>query len=325
MVGIVTLATVAALMAQEPSFRTTVPVVLVPVAVTDKVGRYVDGLEAADFEVLEDGHVMSIQMDASGTAANPLAVVIAIQANATGAAALKKVAKTGSMIEPLITGERGHAAVLAFGSEVTTMQDFTSDANELTQTFRKLHAKSGNAARMLDAVDEAVRLLAAREGTERRVVVVISESRDRGSKVKLEEVIKSAQVAGVTIFPVVFSAYMTPFTTKASDLPQSTGGVDLIAAIGELARLGKADSSRLLAEYSGGRRASFATLHGLENVVTDVGEELHAGYLLSYSNRGCVPGFHRLEVRVKSRPEAVIRARYGYWGTSESCGAAVPR
>lgn len=307
---------------QDATFHTTVPVVLVPATVTDRSGVTIDGLNVDDFALLEDGRPRIIQVDTSDSLAIPLSVVVLVQANNTAPAAVLKIRKIGSMMQPLITGARGHAAVAAFGSEVNVVQDFTSDPDQLTQAFRNVRTQSGTTAAMIDAVAEAVRMLAARPDNERRVVLVISENKDRGSKAKLQTVVQAVQREGVSVFPVVFSAYVTPFTTTGSDLPLPEGGMDLIGAIGELGRLGKADTAKILAEYSGARKTRFATLHGLEGIVTSLGEELHSQYLLSYSNQSCTPGFHRIEVRVKAHPDAVVRARYGYWTDERSCRAA---
>ncbi len=304
---------------QDPSFRTTVPVVLAPVTVTTRQGKYMDGLGVDDFVLVADGRERKIQLDTSDTVAIPLSVVILVQANNTAPAAILKIQKIGSMMQPLITGERGYAAVLAFGSELKLLQDFSNDAGKLTAAFRKLTPQSGDAARMIDGVAQAVRLFRQRPNNERRVLFVISESKDRGSKMKLEDAIEDVQMEGVTMFPIVFSAYVTPFTTRASDLPPPSGG-GLLTAIAELARLGKTDTTRVFAESSGGRRTYFATLHGLESFVTSLGEELHSQYLLSYVDDVCSPGFHRIEVKVKSHPEAMVRARYGYWTGEHSCG-----
>ena len=41
--------------AQEPVFRASTDLVLVPVSVTDQNGRFVHGLTSGDFEISEDG------------------------------------------------------------------------------------------------------------------------------------------------------------------------------------------------------------------------------------------------------------------------------
>ncbi len=307
------------LFAQDTTFRTTVPIVMVPATVTTKDGKFVDGLELADFVLLDDGRRQPIQLDTSDTVQFPLAVVVAVQANNTAPAAIKKIQKIGSMMEPLVTGERGQAAVIAFGEDMKLIQDFTSDPGKLTEAFRDIRPQWSKKARMLDAVKESVEMLEHRTANERRVIVVISESRDRGSKGRLNDVVKSVQKSGAGVFTVVYSSYVTPFTTKPEDLPQS-GGVDLLGAITEPARLAKANAAQVLADTSGGRKASFATLRGLEDVITRFGEEIHSQYILTYTVKACSPGFHNLEVRLPTHAEAIVRARHGYWTDPASCG-----
>ena len=41
--------------AQESTFRTTVPIVLAPTTVTDRHGKYINGLSPDDFTLLDDG------------------------------------------------------------------------------------------------------------------------------------------------------------------------------------------------------------------------------------------------------------------------------
>ena len=68
------------------------------------------------------------------------------------------------------------------------------------------------------------------------------------------------------------------------------------------------------AQETGGRHLSFETLKGLEETIARAGEDIHSQYLLSFvpaSSKG--GGFRRLEVTVPSRPDAVVRARPGYW------------
>jgi VWFA-related protein len=307
------------LFAQDTTFHTTVPVVMVPTTVTTKDGKYLDGLEHADFTLLDDGRPQRIQLETSDSIAYPLAVVFVVQANNTAPAAIKKIQKIGSMMQPLITGERGHAALLAFGGETKLVQDFTNDAGELIAGFRAIHPQWSKQARMLDAVAEGVRMLTGRPQDERRVLIVISESRDRGSKTKLLDVVQSVQQAGTAVFSVVFSAYVTPFTTRPADLPQS-GGLDLLGAITEPARLAKANTAQVLAESSGGRKLSFATLRGLESVITGLGEEIHSQYILTYTPSVCSPGYHRIIVNVVDRPGAVVRGRSVYWTSPDTCG-----
>lgn len=300
---------IAIALSQDLTFHATVPAVLVPVTVTDQKGRYVDGLSAEDFQLFDNGAVQQVRLDTTDTTTIPLAVVFAVQADDAAAAAILKICKIGSTIQPLITGDRGHAAVVVYGSKPRLVQDFTSDPEELSRAFQNIRNEGETPAAMLDAVAESATLLALRPPNERRIAILIGETRDRGSRTKLPEVVKMIERGSITVFAVTYSAYLTPFTTKASELPPPADS-DWLGAI---ARLGKTNAAAALADASGGRKLSFITLHSLERVVGRIGEELHSQYLLSYTAPRGHPGFHTITVKVPERPGAVIRNRPGYW------------
>lgn len=303
----------AAAAAQEPSFRATVPLVLVPVTVTDSKGRYVDGLQAADFQLLDNGTPREIRLDAAEAVPAPVALVIAVQTNDLSAAALLKIRKTGAMIQPLIAGERGHAAVVAYGDTVRMVQDFTADASTIEAAFAGLRPE-GSKARAIDAVERACAMLGQRPRGERRVLLLIGESKDRGSESRLDAALLDVQRLGITVFAAGYSAWITPFTTRAGELPPGgAGGTNLLAALSELARLGKTGASDALARESGGRVFSFKTLHGLEELLARVGEEVHSQYLLSAAAMTEPEGFHTIQVIVRTRTALVVHARQGYW------------
>ena len=321
---LLTLALAAALapFSQEPPatppFRASVPVVLVPVTVTGRNGKFVDGLQAADFSLTADGKPRSFEMDLAEAVVAPLAVVVAIQTNDLSQTANLKVRKVGSLVQPLITGNRGRAAVIGYGETTVVLSDFTHDPDAISLAFQQSAAsQGGNAARQLDAILIAARMLAARPAGERKVLIILGESKDRGSKARLADVLRALQNDAVTVFAATWSPYKTAFTTRGTEMPPPNSGTDLLAGIGELGRLGKGDSAKALAESTGGEKLTFATLSGLEKALTHLGEELHSQYLLSFAaqepGQTIEAGLHSLEVKVKNRKGLTIRARSGFW------------
>ena len=298
--------------AQEPTIRTRVALVVAPTSVTDRSGKFINGLEASDFTVLDNGKPRPIRMDTSDVALTPISLVVAIQANKPAAAALAKLRKTGSIIDHLITGDRGEVAVVRFSSEVEVQQDFTRDSTLVVKAFRSLKT-SGEDARSIDAAAHAVEMLAARPDNRRRIVLLISESRDRGSSAELPQVLQAAQRANVTIYPLTFSVHATPWTAKPSDAPPAEGGLNILGVIRELARLGKTNTAEEMARFTGGRRLSFLTLRALESELSRIGEELHSQYLISFTPAQDDNEYHLLDIKVRGRPDLVIHTRPGYW------------
>ncbi|HYZ83619.1 MAG TPA: VWA domain-containing protein [Bryobacteraceae bacterium] len=323
--------------AQDPQFDVDSRLVMVPVTVTDSKGRPVDGLEPSDFRIYDNGVLQQVAVDTTGTGVAPIALVVAVQSSGISVPVLEKVQKIGVMIQPLITGERGCAALLTFDQEVQWRQECTSDADLLQGAFFKLQPGDYKTARMLDAVVESVKKLRTRPNV-RRVLLLISESRDRGSETELQTAAMSAQAAGVTVYSFPYSAYTTAFTTKSSkskdpeknDLPRpnrteplSPKGrvpmpppeqrVDILGGLGELMRLGKVKDIEVLASSTGGTSFSFTRQKALEAAIEKLGGELHSQYVLSFAPSDPTPGYHRIEVKIEGSSKHNVRARPGYW------------
>ena len=204
----------AALCAQDPNFDVQSRFVLVPVVVTDAKGYAVDGLDTKDFVLLDNGRRQKLEVDTIGTGVAPVALVIAVQSSGISAPVLEKVRKISSMVQPLLTGERGCAALVAFSERVEWLTECTREPKELDQAFAALQPGQAKAARMLDAASAAIDRLRQRKA--RRVLLLISESRDRGSETALEHLLLEAQKAGVTVYAATYSAFKTGFTQRTT-------------------------------------------------------------------------------------------------------------
>jgi VWFA-related protein len=333
------------LAAQESRFDVRSRLVLVPVTVTDANGRSVDDLEPSDFVVLDNERARKVTVDTVATGVAPIALVIAVQSSGISGAVLEKVRRIGAMIQPLITGERGCAGVVSFDQGLRWLEDCTNDSDALERALSRLRPGEHKEARMLDAVNSAIERLGKRPNS-RRVLLLISESRDRGSETDLDVVTVAAQSADVTIYAATYSALKSAFTSKSpvsepgriqkpktpSEVMGTINGappskyngktipeeqrVDLRAGIGEVARLHKTNTTEVLAGVTGGTTFPFTRQKGLEDAIEKLGAELHTQYMLSFAPEDSTPGYHKLEVRVVRAGQFSIRARPGYWSTA---------
>ena len=329
--------------AEQP--ETVIPVtvqnVLVPTIVYDRDGSYVAGLQPSQFHLYDNGKEQNIHVDETF---QPISMVIAIQSNSEVQSILPQVNRIGNLVGPLILGDQGEAAVIAFDSRVRTLQDFTSDPEKITQAVRKIYPGS-TSSRMIDAVMEGTRMLRSRPQNRRRIIILISETRDVASETNGREALRYLQLSNVVVYPVEMSRLVgkltappsvprpdtnppaqTPLPSGVAATPTNvehtygTGGnrIEFLPLLVEIYRDAKAvfkiSPAELFAKGTGGTEYGFYRLHGLEDAVQKIGEELHAEYTISYSpNNKEEGGFHKLTVEVAAQNVGKILYRPGYW------------
>jgi len=328
--------------ASEQPIRVTVENVVAPVLVFDRDGNYVNGLEPYQFRLFDNGKEQNIHVDVSYV---PISLVIAIQANSHVQGLLPKVNKIGNLITPLLIGDQGEAAVIAYDSRVRTLQEFTSDPDKITQAVKKIYPGS-TANRLIDAVSEATRLLRSRPQNRRRILVLIGETRDLSSETRSREALLDLQMANVIFYGVDMSRFMTTLMAPPPDprpdnrppamnpMPsgvpatpntvQQTYGTNgsraefiplMVEVFKDVKAIFKDNPVEVFTRGTGGSEFGFHGQRSLEDALQRVGEELHSEYLISYSpNNKEEGGFHQITVEVVGRPDVKrTQTRPGYW------------
>ncbi len=308
---------------------------LVPVTVTDRSGNFVNGLTPFDFRLTDNGKLQKITED---IASHPLSMVVAIQSNADVEKIIPKIQKLSSVFESLVLGDTGRIAVLAFDHRVTTLTDFTADPAKIDAAFKKLQPGSYS-SNLNDATMKAINMLRDQPSTRRRILVLMSENRDKGSEIKTREVLTEADFANVAIYSINMSQLIAALTSKplpprpnpippeARQLPGGTIGTPTTDSQMEMGNWVPALKDIFLAvkgvfipdpldvytKYTGGREFSFKTQNTLERDISGLGEELHSQYMLTYSpNNQDEAGYHQIVVTV-DKPDLKVRTRDGYW------------
>jgi len=320
----------------DPLVKTSVTNVVAATTVLDKSGNYINGLTLQDFTLYDKGVVQKITADVSFA---PISMVIAIQRTNNLQEILPKIQNDGLLVANNVVGEDGEAAVLAFDNEVKLYQDFTNDPGKIEQAMKSLTARGYN-SRLNDAVSESIRMLRARDKGRRRVILLISEKRDKSSEARLREVLHEAQFANVSIYAIDVSTMVArltekpkyprpePIPTTAQHLPggaaqtpttveQVYNNGNFIPLFVDIFKGAKGlivdDAVDVYTRYTGGKQYTFVTNKTLERVTTALGEELHSQYLLAYSpSNKKEGGYHDIKV-VINRPSLEVRTRPGYW------------
>lgn len=321
--------------------------VLVPVTVQDQSHNSVRDLTPYDFRLFDNGKAQKITQD---MAQHPLSVVVVIQANNDVGMFLPKIVKQASALESLVVGSGGEVAVIAFDHRFQQLTGFTSDDAQIDAAFRKLcvepassrlcTAKTGSyTAQLNDAAMEGINLLKTRPPGRRRVMLLISENRDKGSSTKAREVLTEAEFNNVVMYSLDISQLLDALSSKAqpnrpdprppgavflgggnTDTPTTQSQMNMgnwVPALKDIFLAAKGvfvhDPLDVFTQYTGGRECGFKDDKALERCVAQIGDELHSQYLLSYSpNNPSEGGFHQIRVEVL-KPGLTVRTREGYW------------
>lgn len=333
--------------AEDLLLRTGTMQVMAPTTVMNKAsGEYINGLGPADFELYDNDKLQKVEVDVSYI---PISLVVAVQKSAQTTDMLPKIMRIANMLEGVITGDQGQIALLGFDHRIDLMQDFTNDSAKLKEAMAKLRPGS-NSSRMNDAVMEASRMLVRsdRENKRRKIILLIGETQDRGSEIKLKYVLRALELHNIIVYPVNMSRWLNklgektpvprpdPFPPGARPMPhgaavtpttvmQNTGFAfgNYTVLIKELFTATKAifvsNPQEVFAKYTGGREHDFVSQRGLEDAVQKIGEELHSQYLLTYRPTDKTredAGWHKIQVVVR-RPGLEVRTRAGYWAAAK--------
>ncbi len=324
---------------EKADISITTRFVMTPVTVTDKSGNIINGLTVNDFR-LEDNKKR--QVITEDIAIHPISMVIAVQADLEVEKMLPMIQKLASSIQAQVLGDDGEAAVIEFDHRIQTLTDFTSDPDKLAAALKKLKAGSSQ-SRLNDATIEGINLLKKRPDSRRKVLLLISESGDKSSELRPREVLSAAEFANVVIYSIDISKTMAqlkeppPVTYNVNDnrppgavnLPmgnvetptiqtqmQLGNWVPLLKDIYDSAKgVFVANPLKVYTNYTGGQQYPFKTQRDLDRAVSDLGQELHSQYLLTYKPTPEVQdeaGYHNIVVQVL-KPGLYIRARDGYY------------
>jgi len=323
------------------TIRTTVNVVVAPTVVKDSRGEYVSSLKPQEFRLYDNEKLQDIRVD---LAFNPISLVVGVQSSSNAEGALKPVKKLGVAFEHFITGTDGEVAIVSFDHRIQVLQDFTKDSTAVTKALEKLKPGSSHHA-MTDMVTYGVRMLSKRPDDHRRVLLLIAESRDRGSEGSTREALEYAQLHNVIIYTINMSRFMNAMTREPdyprppavppearAPLPgghvstpttvaQSTGtpgyAMDFAPVIKEIFTQVKSifidNHAEVFTKYTGGSEYNFTSQRELEKAVSQLGQQLHAQYLITYNpNNKLEGGWHEIRVVVE-RPNLQVSTRRGYW------------
>lgn len=287
----------------QPAFRTGVDIVSLNVTVSDKSGRYLQGLTEEEFSVFEDGAKQDLIFFSGTQLPTALALLIDTSASMNDRMATAQQAAVG-FVSRMQANDL--ATVIDFDSRAEILQVFTASQPLLDTAIRRTTA--GGSTSLYNAIyvalNEFKRMRATTQDEVRRqAIVVLSDGEDTSSLVAFDEVLELAKRTEVAIYAIGLR------DANPTRPRRGNGG-------------GFRESEFVLKQFAqetGGRAFFPSSANELAGIYGQVADELAAQYTLGYSPRNARRDgrWRRVVVRIE-RPDALARTKQGYYGPTDN-------
>jgi Ca-activated chloride channel family protein len=283
-----------ALEAQE-RFRGGVEMVSLNVTVTEG-GRYVTGLDQADFEVFEDG--VKQQVTFFSKTQQPIALAVLLDTSASMDQRLETAQEAAIGFAKRIRQD-DVMEVVDFDSQVRILQDFTNDIPKLERAIRSTTVNGStslyNALYVSLKALKNVKAVSAEE-IRRQAIVVLSDGDDTSSLVEYEEVRDVARRSETVIYAVGLKQGNTSSRVEFKE-------AEFVL--------------KQLSTDTGGRAFFPTAVSELPAIYQQISEELANQYTMAYSSKNPLRNgaWRRIMVRV-AREGVLTRTRQGYFAPS---------
>ena len=284
----------AVLRAQEASFKSgTAELVVLPVIVTDKQGRYVSDVPGAQFTVYDNGRRVPIELFTNED--TPVTVGLVIDASSSMRPKIGEVI-AASLRFARLSNPQDELFAVRFNDDVQDVMPIppfllASDLAILEKVVTSIHPDGRTA--LYDGVMDALDHLAAGNRA-RKVLIVISDGGDNASSATLNGVLARARASNAAIYTI---GLFDP-----DDIDKNPGVL------------------KSLANTTGGERFLPRSAGELLSACEKIAREIRGGYTIGYVPPARDGAYHRVKVEVDPSPSRKlnVRTRPGYFAAARS-------
>ncbi len=276
-------------------FEVKVETVNLDVVVTDRRGRFVPGLKAESFEVLENGTPQEIQFFTAQF--TPVTTLLLLDSSSSIRSNLSAIQTAGYLFASHLS-EGDLARIGLFNNAVRFGSRFTDDIEEHFGILRSMKPVGKTA--LYDAIVESLAELVEVEG--RKSLLLFTDGDDagpaqQGSRSTIEETIESGKRSKATIYTVGFTGW-GPDGSYSVNRPFLTN----------------------LAEASGGKAFFPEDVDQVKDAFAEVQEDLHRHYRMAYVPSIPIASeneWREIVVTVRGREDLTVRTRQGYYSRTD--------
>jgi VWFA-related protein len=290
----------------------------------------------------------------------PLALVIVVETGSDGVRYLDNYHGLGTLLESMVGNVRHRVAVVSFDSEPELVQNFNHDFDLVETTLNQLEP-GDNGDAILDALGYAVDMLRKQPPNYRRAILLLSETVDHGSHMKIEDALRVLSDTNTSIYSIAYSSSRDeakrdlganmihpseavdpgpPGGCMAKDpdkdpqpgdskLKQAWNCAGVLLPPLRLANMAfvagrnglRKNVPETVAQLSGGEYFLFKDTRGLDRALIALSNHIPNRYVLSFEPQSPHPGLHALSLRMKDNPEYVVTSRSSYWADDQGAAA----
>ncbi len=281
----------------RPNIRVDSTLVLIPVAVTDPMSRFVTGLDKDNFKVYEDKVEQKIEQFSSEDA--PLSVGIVFDTSGSMGAKLARSREAVSQFMKT-ANPQDEFFLITFNDRPELVVPFTSDTEDVQNRLTFIQSKGRTA--LLDGVYMAMNQM-KKARNPRRAILIISDGGDNSSRYTEGDVRRAVREADVQIYSI---GIFEPIASRGRT-PEELSGPALLGEI---------------TDQTGGRHFEVDNLAELPDVAAKIGIELRNQYVLGYQpkNKNRDGKYRRVVVKlVKTTglPQLKAAFRTGYYAPTQ--------
>ncbi|HEY1343086.1 MAG TPA: VWA domain-containing protein [Bryobacteraceae bacterium] len=298
---------------EPPSIKVDVDVVSVLTSVRDKRGALVGNLNKDDFTIVEDGKPQEIKYFTRETDL-PLTIGLLVDVSGSQRNLIEIERNAASQFFYQVLRKKDEAFLISFGEEAELLQDYTGSPKLLNEGLKALHVNSAvgglhpgpvptisqpRGTILYDAI-----YLAAGEKLKsevgRKVIVVITDGVDQGSRVSRSQAIEAAQKSDAVIYSIDY------YDASAYGGMWGGGG----GGEGELHKM---------SDETGGRVFKVDRKHSLDSVFKEIQDEMRSQYMIGYTptNDTKDGSYRKVDVRLANK-DLKAQARKGYYAIKPS-------
>ena len=275
--------------AQAPVFRSgSSDLVVLPVTVTDKQGRYVSDLPSAQFAVFDNGHRVPIELFTSED--TPVTVGLIIDASSSMRPKIGEVI-AASLRFARLSNPQDELFAVRFNDDVHDVMPvppflLAGDLANLEKAVSSIHPEGRTA--LYDGLMDGLDHLAAGNRA-RKVLLVISDGGDNASAARLDTVLARARASNAAIYTIgIFDP---------DDMDKNPGVL------------------KSLAQTTGGERFLPRSPGELLSACERIAREIRGGYTIGYVPPARDGAYHRVKVEIDASTSRKlnVRTRPGYF------------